>query len=90
MAVDNTILRSERETVLNSRTRLAYIVALLVGGLWPAAPSSAVIDVGSSGAKHLNATPATRVNLSELRDDASSENIALEDGDTVFVLRAKH
>ena len=61
-----------------------------------AATHSTVIDVGSPEARAQNATPAirvnplaTRVNLSALQNGASSKNIALKDGDTVFVLRAE-
>ena len=52
--------------------------------------SSAATDDGSLDAKAPNATPVTRVNLHELQNGVSSENVALKDGDTVFVLRAEN
>ena len=52
--------------------------------------SSAATDAGSPEAQVPNASLVTRVNLHELQNGASSENVALKDGDTVFVLRAEN
>ena len=50
----------------------------------------AATDAGSPEAQVPNASLVTRVNLHELQNGASSENVALKDGDTVFVLRAEN
>lgn len=65
----------------------AVIMPAWSGGM--TVTSSVEIDDGSPEAKGPNATPVTRVNLRELQDGAFSENVALKDGDTIFVLRAE-
>ena len=52
--------------------------------------SSAVAGDGSPDALDPDAPSATRVNLHEPQNGVFSENVALKDGDTVFVLRAEN
>lgn len=52
--------------------------------------SSAAIGRGSPEDEEPNATPVTRVNLRQMRGGPSFQNVALRDGDTVFVLRTEN
>jgi len=52
--------------------------------------SAAAAGKGAPDPQHANAPPVVRVNLRELQNGALSQNVALKDGDTIFVLRAEN
>jgi polysaccharide export outer membrane protein len=54
----------------------------------PAGSESMVMNPAAAGAA--GSPDVTRVNLRELQNGAFSQNVALKDGDTVFVLRAEN
>ena len=70
-------------------TAAGEAVIVHAGGESVIVESTATTGSGSPDAKDPNAMSVTRVNLHELQNGAFSQNLALEDGDTIFVLRAE-
>ena len=96
-------VRTPGQYILSGNMRLRAALAL-AGSTLPTAADEAVIVPAGNGnpmisasaeasrrslkARDRNTTPVTRVNLSQMRNGASLQNVVLRDGDTVFVLRA--
>jgi polysaccharide export outer membrane protein len=98
-------VRSPGEYSLSHDMRLSRALAL-AGSTLPAAAgevvivsagsegmvitSSAAIDGASPEARNADAAGVTRVNVGQRGNDVFAQNVALKDGDTVFVLRAEN
>ena len=66
------------------------VVIVSAGSKGMVIASSAAIDRASPEARNSGAAAVTRVNLGQTGNGVFAENVALKDGDTVFVLRAEN